>query len=148
MKASCGSGQWPAFWTTGVGSSWPYHGEIDMVEIYGNRPLEAAHDQHAATASGGHWHRSFRVPAATPWCNGYHTYGVRWSPGRLDYTVDGRVTVSRAKSDFQADWIWPFDIFPQHIKMNLALGGDGPGPIDSTMLPSRTSFDWVHVTSN
>jgi beta-glucanase (GH16 family) len=148
MKASCGSGQWPAFWTTGVGATWPTGGEIDMVEIYGNRPFQAAHDQHAPTSIGGKWHGAYRVNSATPWCNGFHTYGVRWSTGRLDYTIDGRITVSRARSDFQAGWLWPFDSYAQHLKLNLALGGDAPGAIDDSMLPSRTLFDWVQVTSN
>lgn len=145
IKAPCGSGQWPAFWSTGVGASWPVDGEIDMVEIYGNRPLEASQDLHASTTSGGHWHKPYKTPADVPWCRDFHRYGLRWSVGRLEFTVDGRVTVTRTRGDLQSGWLWPFDRYPQILRLDLALGGDLPGPIDDSKLPSAMLVDYVRV---
>ena len=147
IKAPCGSGQWPAFWTTGVADSWPAHGEIDMVEIYGNDPFVAAHDQHASTTAGGRWHKQHPIRSGSAWCNSFHVFGVRWSTGRLDYMIDGSITASISRSVTQTGQIWAWDSYAQQLKLNLALGSDA-GTVDETRLPSQMLVDYVRVTSN
>ena len=40
---------------------------------------------------------------------------------------------------------WPFD-HPYYLLLNLAVGGDFPGPIDATTpFPSRMLVDYVRV---
>ena len=53
----------------------------------------------------------------------WHTVRLDWSPGRLDFFVDG-VRVWRVTGDQVPDE-------PMYLVLNLAVGGVYPGPPDS-----------------
>ncbi len=78
-----------AFWLSGIEDRPERSGEICVVEVFGTDPQ----------AVGMGLHR-FRDPRLTEeWeqvtlpidITAFHTYGVDWRPGALEFTVDGRV---------------------------------------------------------
>ena len=45
--------------------------------------------------------------------------------------------------------IWPFDAGPQFLILNLAVGGDWPGKVDSTTaFPGDMQVEYVRVYTN
>jgi beta-glucanase (GH16 family) len=141
-------GLWPAFWMrpeTGPGD-----GELDIMEAIGSSSANDAEahsvhqtlwydengsypkQSHTATVGGG-------GPAA-----GFHTYGVQWRNGRIDWLIDGKVVFSRNQSD--APWLNQAFAGRFFLRLNLAVGGTFPGaPTGATHLPASMVVDWVKV---
>lgn len=153
-KIACGSGTWDALWMSGAqpGVAWPNDGEIDILE---NMP-DAANGQtdefgvkqtiHGATSSGGHWKIGNEKASPTRLCESFHTYGVDWNLGRIDFLFDGQMTRSITPSSLQSAWVWPFDQYPEKIILDLQLGGTWGGAINTAALPAQMLVDWVRVT--
>ena len=140
-----GRGAWPALWTLGESLrkpkddpeywNWPCCGEMDIVEIWGNRPLsvnacfhtskkgvkQKANEQHTVIGGGGH---DCRAPGENP-SEGFHTYTLDWYEDHVYMFYDGRkyCSVDLAKGDWP-DGQNPFRK-PHFLIMNLALGGWG-----------------------
>ena len=50
-------------------------------------------------------------------------------------------------SDLAADSQWVFDA-PFHVLLNVAVGGDWPGPPSAdTTFPATMTVDWIRVTT-
>jgi beta-glucanase (GH16 family) len=149
MKVPPGQGIWPAFWTLGFDAEllpWPHEGEIDIVEVIGRAPTVAQHHVHGVTDSGAHWQLA-RSKIGPAWHSDFHVYGIRWSPGRIDFRVDGASHGTITLTDLQAGWAWPFDK-PHFLLLNLAVGGPSswPGAPDATTrFPAALVVDWVRV---
>ncbi|MBX4191046.1 glycoside hydrolase family 16 protein [Candidatus Saccharibacteria bacterium] len=145
IKIPCGSGTWPAWWGTGseTGYPWPAGGEIDYLEAYGNDPTDAGQTLHGATTTGGHWQLNTDTRTST-WCNDYHTYGAKWSLGKIEWLVDGNIVGTRTPASMQADGVWPFDSHSESLILDLQLGSWG-GAIDETKMPFNMITDWVRV---
>ena len=141
-------GFWPAIWLLGnniTTINWPGCGELDVMEhIDGNDPppyvggTPPGYDWIAGSVHGGTssneisgsltYHPSGFSAAA------WHSYGMIWSPQSVSYYVDDYtkpyITFTPTNSSFNSS-NWPFDQGPQFIILNLAIGGDWPGPPDS-----------------
>jgi hypothetical protein len=153
-KISCGSGTWDALWMSGVspGFAWPTDGEIDLFE---NMP-DAANGTtdefgvkqtvHGPTSSGGHWQIGNERLSGARLCDAYHTYAVDWNPGQVAFMFDGQVTRTLTPLSLASGWLWPFDVHPEKIILDLQLGGTWGGQIDTQALPASLSIDWVRVT--
>lgn len=167
MKLPESQGMWPAFWLLGnniATASWPACGEIDVMEhIDGSTPPDyaggpvAGYDWIAGSVHGGasstaeisgsqHYHATGFSAA------GWHTYGMTWSKGEVDFYVDDPASVYARYKSTDAQWSshsWPFDQGPQFIVLNLAVGGDWPGNVDSTtVFPSEMLVDYVRIYTN
>ncbi len=167
MKLPESQGMWPAFWMLGnniATISWPACGELDIMEhIDGSKPPDyaggpvAGYDWIAGSVHGGpsgsaeingsqHFHAS--TFSAAEW----HTYGMIWSKGTVEFYVDDPANIYATFKSTDSQWTnnsWPFDAGPQFIILNLAVGGDWPGNVDSTtVLPSEMLVDWVRVYTN
>jgi hypothetical protein len=70
---------WPAWWADGSPLNWPTTGEIDIME-----GLSGKLCWHYHYSGGGPGHCP---TVATP--SGWHTFGVNWQAGRLDFYYDG-----------------------------------------------------------
>jgi beta-glucanase (GH16 family) len=143
IRMPIGKGLWPAFWLVGdnmtsVGSD--NAGEIDVMEMLGDRPTQV--EQHAHGPG-----LDFGGPITLPSGNSvadWHAYAVDWTPGRIDWQVDGRTTQSLTK-DQAGDAAWVFD-HPFYILLNLAVGGNWPGsPDGATAFPATMLVDYVRV---
>lgn len=84
---------WPALWTNGY--DWPADGELDYREILGGRLGLTTHYPGANS-----WSAVDGGAGTTAWIpgdwSGWHTFGVEWRPGAVDFYVDG---VKRATRD-------------------------------------------------
>jgi beta-glucanase (GH16 family) len=153
-------GLWPAFWTLGSNIKsvdWPACGEQDIMERV-NAALSPDWNEGSIhgpgfTGTAGLGTRYSFPPGqnASQW----HTYGITWKKDSVAFYVDdpnrpyvtytnpsGLAKLQSAK--------WPFDsgngVF---LLLNLAVGGDWPGPPDqTTSFPSSLLIDYVRIYSN
>lgn len=164
MKLPESQGMWPAFWLLGnniATLSWPACGELDVMEhIDGSNPPPYAgaqppgYDWIAGSVHGG--------PSGAQEANGsqtyhpdgfsaaaWHTYGMIWSKGQVQYYVDDPSNVYATFTPANFPGTWPFDQGPQFIILNLAVGGDWPGSPDATtVFPGDMQVDYVRIYAN
>lgn len=146
IKLPHGQGIWPAFWMLGenIGSvSWPACGEIDIMEKIGGTNNEnvvygTLHWEENGHASyGGHYNLNGSV-----FSEDYHIFGIEWTPQTIKWYVDGTMYHSTditpaGLSEFHEDFF---------ILLNVAVGGDWPGPPDgTTVFPQKMYVDYVRV---
>jgi len=157
LRLPSGAGLWPAFWLLGVDISsvgWPACGEIDVMEnvpAIGDNPLgpkKIKSTIHGPGYSGGDGVGLVTaLPGGGRVDDGFHVYGVLWSPQRLQFYVDDPsapfFTATPANLPAAKRWVYDEPFF---IILNLAVGGDWPGDPDATTPnPARMLVDWVRV---
>jgi beta-glucanase (GH16 family) len=153
IKLPEGQGLWPAFWLLGnsiATINWPACGELDVMEhIDGSNPQNLGYDWvqgsvHGTGLNGGIQYHPSGFSAA-----GWHTYGMIWTKGQIQYYVDDPTNVYTTFNASTAGGTWPFDAGPQFVLLNLAVGGGWPGSPDATtVFPSEMQVDYVRVYSN
>ncbi len=146
-----GQGLWPAIWLSPDGSTygaWPASGEIDLMEVRGQAPNNVRVNAHYLDQAGRRAQDPDDVSAApgSGFADAFHTFGVRWEPGRMVFMVDGlEQHVIEGWSSSAGPNDAPFDQ-PFFFRLNLAIGGDYPGsPDDTTPWPAQFEIDWVRV---
>jgi beta-glucanase (GH16 family) len=134
-----GRGTWPAFWL--LSDNQPYtsrlhptiadweaerfymwDGEVDIMESYGRYNAMVEGTLHT-------FDQSFEKDQALSNPDGWHTYWLEWRADSMTMGVDDLVYVSYPKGTKPTS-SWPFG--PEnkyYIILNLAMGGDGGGPI-------------------
>ena len=154
-KLPKGKGMWPAFWMLGSNIEkvgWPVCGEIDVMEWVGKEPEQTHGTVHYADPkTGEHVGRGVGVDAADRG-QGFHVYAAEWTPDRIDFLVDGKAFFGFDVAD--ADPLGPdgqpdpaANPFrkPQHILLNLAVGGAWGGEVDPSIFPQQYVVDYVRV---
>ncbi len=148
-----GQGLWPAFWLVGNNITtlgWPACGEQDIMEHV---------DQPSPDWVLGSVHMpndGLSLPYPASYASGFdasqwHTYGMIWSPGSVQYYVDSPTniyaTYTTSTISAQPTAIWPFDSSGANfIFLNLAVGGSWPGSPDSTTpFPAEMLVDYVRL---
>jgi beta-glucanase (GH16 family) len=105
--------------------------------------------QHGPHYYGGNglWH-DYKLPnGARVDDGGFHTYGIIWSPGMMQFYVDDPANIYFVQdaSDLPEGGEWVFD-HPFYLIMNLAIGGDWPGSPDATTPnPAEILVDYVRA---
>ena len=120
---------------------WPWCGEIDVTELVGKSPNTAYGYLHGLL-SGGFGGRGTTVDMPNGFANDYHTYAVDWLPESIDWYVDGVLFGSQQKKD--KDWVFDHEFY---LVMNLAMGGNLGGPIESGLKQADISFDWIRFST-
>ena len=144
IKGPVGAGTWGAFWMLGADIDeriWPWCGEIDVTELVGKAPNTAYGYLHGLL-SGGFGGRGTTVDMPNGFANDYHTYAVDWLPESIDWYVDGVLFGSQQKRD--KDWVFDHEFY---LVMNLAMGGNLGGPIESGLNQASISFDWIRFST-
>lgn len=131
-----GRGLWSAFWLLHQ-NDYDRRPEIDVVEYIGSQPNKVYNTYHhyenwrlqstpSYEASGPDYSQSF------------HTYAVKWEPGKLTWYVDGQ----------ERNWhnngnvAWE----DMYLLVNLAVGGWWPGdPDGNTQFPARMKIDYIRA---
>ena len=151
IKVPKGNGFWPAFWMMGAdfltGRPWPYNGEIDIMEILGRETTKGYSTLHAPAYNGaGGYGGTYGLPGGADFANDFHTWTMLWNSTGITYQVDGTTVFTVDKAQLEATrGPWIFD-HPFYLILNLAVGGDFPGPPNaSTPFPSRMLVDYVRV---
>jgi beta-glucanase (GH16 family) len=153
MKLPTGAGLWPAFWMLGtnIGSvGWPTCGEQDIMEwVPQYTPTTTSSTVHGPGYSGGSGIGSrFTFPGGGRVDDaGFHTYGVIWSQDQIQFYRDDYTqpffTVTPANLPVGKQWAFNHPFF---ILLNLAVGGNFPGPPNnSTPSPATVLVDYVRV---
>jgi beta-glucanase (GH16 family) len=161
VKLPVGAGLWPAFWMLGTGGKWPAGGEMDIMEnipesegsAAGLGPNKIESTIHGpSTAEKGRFSLTKiltfpggqRIDDSTPAC---HVYGTIWSPFMVQFYVDDwrKPFFIRTATDVPPGGRWVFNA-PFYFLLNLAVGGDWPGPPNGTTpSPAEMVVDYVRV---
>jgi beta-glucanase (GH16 family) len=165
-KVPWGKGLWPALWMLpqqDIYGGWAASGEIDLMEIVGEKPHEVLNSIHF----GSTYPKRTLITTVYELPNGstvgdWHVYTVEWEPGEIRFYVDGVQTctydhwwscsllkdglgVDAKKAADLNPWPAPFDQ-PFYLVMNVAVGGNFPGaPNDATRFPAELLVDHVRV---
>jgi len=151
IRIPSGLGVWPAFWMLGDNIDkvhWPACGELDIMENVGKTPLELRGSVHGRGFTGTPLTTRYTLPSGQPFAASFHRYGLIWSPGKIQYYVDdpAHPYATYTRANLPAGAVWPFDDGKYFILLNLAIGGDWPGPPDaSTPNPAEMLVDYVRV---
>jgi beta-glucanase (GH16 family) len=136
MKFGKGQGVWPAFWLLPVNGDWPP--EIDTMEFIGGKPDQILQTVHWKQGGTGTPLEDSQVIRGKDFSGGWHTYGVDWEPGRIDWYIDGVKTRSYTGVNVPSQ--------PMEIVIDLAMGGLLPKNVDSsTQFPQVLVVDYVRV---
>ena len=147
-------GNWAAGWTLGDDYidelSWPYCGEIDILESVGYEMDDFTGNgiAHASAHSGAYYFKLGNQPTGIVEVlnmnNEFHTYAVEWTPNEIKSFVDDRLYLTY--NDTSTDLSWPFSK-PQNIILNLAIGGGWGGyyGIDESVNSQKLIIDYVRV---
>jgi beta-glucanase (GH16 family) len=146
-------GMWPAFWLLGnniATISWPACGELDVLEhINGSNPENEGFDWVQGSVHGTNLNGGIQYHPAAFSAAAWHTYGMIWTKGQIQYYVDNPANVYATYTSSTMAGTWPFDSGPQFVIMNLAVGGSWPGSPDATtVFPSTMLVDYVRVYTN
>jgi beta-glucanase (GH16 family) len=165
-KVPWGKGLWPALWLLPQEDrygGWAASGEIDVMEIVGEKPHEVLNSIHFGSVYPKrslitHVHELPGDSTVADW----HVYSVEWEPGEIRFYVDGVLTSTRdhwwscsktrngmgvepKRAEQLNAWPAPFDQ-PFYLVMNVAVGGNFPGaPNAATRFPAELVVDYVRV---
>ena len=159
LRLPVGTGLWSSFWALGADIDdvgWPDSGSFSLVENVPERPganglgpSMVRSTLHGPGYFGGNgmW-QNFLLPGGGRVDDaGDHVYGAIWSPDMIQFYVDDpdNVFFVRTAADVPAGGRWVFD-HPVFLVLNLAVGGQWPGPPDATTpSPSPMRVDYVRV---
>ena len=142
-------GVWPAIWmlpTDLVYGTWPQSGEIDIMETIGHKPSLL----HGTLHYGPPWPNNKNIGGTKELTDGktfedeYHVFSCEWEKNVVRFYLDDSLYATRTPEDL-APHPWPFDQ-KFHILLNLAIGGNWPGPPDeTTVFPKYLFIDYVRV---
>ncbi|CAN5669485.1 glycoside hydrolase family 16 protein [soil metagenome] len=151
LKVPRGAGLWPAFWMLGATfevdgaeeNSWPFVGEIDIMEHLGREPDLILGTIHGPGYSGAlgltRWNRQEYDIA-----DDFHTYAVEWDEDGIRWYYDDELYSTVGPDDVgNREWVFDHEFF---LIVNLALGGQFPGPIGlDTEFPTYLYVEYVRV---
>ena len=147
IKIPKGQGMWPAFWMLGSDidtNSWPACGEIDIMENIGKEPAIVHGSLHGPGYAPGNMTASYTLPSGALG-DGFHLYAVEWDPQQIRFYVDSTQYATFTPSNLPSGSPWEFNR-PFFLLLNVAVGGDWPGPPEQTTLfPQQMLVDYVRV---
>jgi beta-glucanase (GH16 family) len=153
-KVPAGNGAWAAGWLLGDSYvdelSWPYCGEVDILENVGSEIDDATGNgkTHGSVHYEGYYFKKGnQIPFVTDVENmsgEFHNYTLEWLPTGMTMYIDGKkyfdyqVTESRSAA-------WPYSKIPQNLILNLAMGGGMGGNVDPALTSQKLIVDYIRV---
>ncbi len=153
-KVPTDRGTWSAGWLLGNSYvdeiSWPYCGEIDVLECVGyeiNDTTGAGRNHGTCHTPKYYFKKGNQISAQIEMDSmhtQFHTYAVEWDDREIRAYVDGEHYYTYDKSADELEW--PFHE-PQNIIINLAIGGGWGGAkgLDPNMTQLTFELDYVRV---
>jgi len=134
--SATGPGVWPAAWLMGTTDQWPNGGEIDIAENINGTPT--IYGTIHAGGSSGHWQlqKSFSPVVITQ----FNTYKIIKQPGLISWWVNGNKYGEWQQSDTPSGSVWPFENHRNFGLLNLAIGGNWPGPSNASTPSTVTMY--------
>ena len=148
IRAPYGQGIWPAFWMLGANSDeviWPECGEIDIMEIRGQRPSILFGSLHGPGYSAGEAISKRYDLGNDRFDTGFHIFGIEWGPEYVNYYVDDVLYNRITPEDLPNPDNWVFNQ-PFYLILNVAVGGSFVGsPNEETVFPQTMLVDYVRA---
>ena len=146
IKTPWGPGVWPAFWMLGSNEStigWPQCGEIDIMELRGQKPNIISGTVHGPGYSGSaSITKSFALENSR-YDVDFHVFAVEWGKDYIDFFVDS--TLYQRITPDKLTGTWVFD-HPFYLILNVAVGGNYLGfPTSQTPFPQSMLVDYIKV---
>ena len=138
-KIPQGNGLWPAFWLLN-GYYVSQQPEIDIMEVRGENTAEIVHSYHHFEDGvlNSHSYESQHSDTTVGYADDFHTYGVRWQPGKIDWYIDGEL-----KHTFEDETVG-YQVM--YVIVNLAVGGNfNYSPVDNSVFPTSLDIDYIRV---
>ena len=141
-KLPASAGTWPAIWMLGSNNptvSWPYCGEIDIMEQTGankETTLGTLHWYNNTASANASYGESTAVANAS---SDFHLYTVEWSDTSIKIYLDDVSFFQMANNStlpFNADFF---------MILNIAMGGTLGGVIDPSFTEDTMEIDYVKV---
>jgi beta-glucanase (GH16 family) len=146
IKTPWGPGIWPAFWLLGSNAEttgWPECGEIDILELRGQKPNIMNGTVHGPGYSGGASITKSFAFENDRFDVDFHVFAVEWGNEYIDFFVDNTLYQRITPGNITGNWV--FD-HPFHIILNVAVGGNYLGfPTSQTPFPQSMYVDYVKV---
>ena len=139
LRVPAGQGLWPAFWLLGTPTATGVN-EIDIHEILGNQP-----DKVYMTIDWGTDYGAGHMSDGTSWVGpdfsaDFHVFGLTWTPDAVVWTIDGVEQKRHTGAGVPQ--------VPMYVILNLAIGGNWPGPPDTTTaFPALYQIDYIRAYS-
>ena len=146
-----GEGVWPAFWALGDDIQqhpWPACGELDIMENVGKEPSIVHGTLHGPGYQGLGIGKPFTDPGGVPFADTFHVFGMIWAPDKVQFYVDdpARPYATFTPGNLPRGATWPFRDRKIFLVLNLAMGGQWPGPPnESTSAQPEMLVDYVRV---
>jgi beta-glucanase (GH16 family) len=153
-KVPVSRGTWSAGWLLGDKYvdelSWPYCGEIDVLENVGFEidGKTGNGKTHASIHCGAYYFKLGNQPTSIKevenMTNAFHQYTIEWLPSGMSIYIDGKKYFDY--HDTSNDLTWPFNK-GQNLILNLAIGGGWGGAkgLDPAMTSQQFIIDYVRV---
>ena len=153
-KVPVGRGTWAAGWLLGDAYedeiSWPYCGEIDVLECVGYEINDTTGNgiNHATCHTRAYYFKQGNQIGSEIEVDSmnskFHTYAVEWYPNKIEGYLDGELYYTYDKIANELEW--PFNR-PQNLIINLAIGGGWGGAkgVDSSYSSHQYSLDYIRV---
>ncbi len=144
-----GKGLWPALWALGSNittTPWPACGEIDIMELTGERPNRIIGTAHFGADLSQHQFRTSAkfLPSGQKFSQEFHVFSIIWKEDIIEWYMDDQLyhTITPANLNGQP---YPFNQ-PFFFVFNVAVGGNLPGSPDATtVFPQRMIVDYIRV---
>jgi beta-glucanase (GH16 family) len=153
-KVPVGKGSWSAGWLLGDSYvdelSWPYCGEVDVLENVGSEIDDETGNgkTHGSVHYDGYYFKKGnQIPFITDVENmnsEFHNYTLEWLPTGMTMYVDGKKYFGYPLNESRKA-TWPYSKIPQNLILNLAMGGGMGGDVDPALTSQKIIFDYVRV---
>lgn len=151
-KVPAGDGMWAAGWLLGDAYrdeiSWPYCGEIDVLECVGREIDDESGNgiNHTSCHTRAYYFKQGNQISNTIEVKNmrdeFHLYSIEWDNSGIYGMVDGEKYFTYDK--LNGDWEWPFNN-PQNLIINLAVGGGMGGAVDENLTSQQLIVDYIRV---
>ncbi len=146
IKTPYGPGIWPAFWLLGSNITtvgWPQCGEIDILEIRGQKPNVMNGTVHGPGYSGGASITKTFALENDRFDADFHIFAIEWDESKIDFFVDNTLYQRITPDKLTGEWVFNTPFF---MILNLAVGGNYVGfPTNQTPFPQTMYVDYVRV---
>lgn len=140
-------GMWPAIWmlpTDYVYGGWPQSGEIDIMESIGHEPSSVYGTIHYGDPWPNNKNTGKVAKVKGELDDEFHVFSVEWEENEIRWFIDDSLYSTKTPKDTDPKK-WPFDQ-RFHMILNVAVGGNWPGPPDeTTQFPKYMAVDYVRV---
>ena len=151
-KVPAMDGAWAAGWLLGDAyrdeKSWPYCGEVDLLEGVGKEIDDKTGDglNHASCHTRAYYFKQGNHISTTRkvenMAGEFHVYALEWLKDKITIEIDGEPYYVYDKTNGPLEW--PFDQ-PQNLILNLAIGGGMGGDVDPKAERAQYVIDYVRV---